>query len=215
MVIILTEKEDARMRKIILVSVAFCLFFSFNSIAVAQEQQPVGDHPMASFMDAKWGMTAADFAQNFEYKDSLKLERNANFYYLTNFKLGDLTLKKIKFKFVSKGSQDLKLSNRTQDSFILTEVLIFMTPEQFETLLQIFKVKYGEPTKYDEFNVRDSEGKSFLQKVARWEDKELKRMIIMERQASKLIDGMVMLIPVETKTKEEKKDKIKEAAEKI
>jgi hypothetical protein len=90
-----------------------------------------------------------------------------------------------------------------------------MKPEQFETLLQVFKVKYGEPLKYDEFDVRDSSGKKFLQKVARWEHKELKRLIIMERQASKLVDGMVMLIPIEPKTKEEKKDKIKEAAEKI
>lgn len=203
------------MRNIILVSVVFCLLFSFNSIAVAQEQQPAGDHPMASFMDAKWGMTAADFTTNFEYKNSLKLERNANFYYLTNFKLGDITLKKIKFKFVSKGSQDLKLDKRTHNSFILTEALIFMTPEQFETLLAIFKVKYGEPTKYDEFDVRDSSGGKFLQKVARWENKEIQRMIIMERQASKLVDGMVMLIPIETKTKKPKKDKIKEAAEKI
>lgn len=205
------------MRRIIAGCALVCLLLSFNLIASAQEPQPApaGDHPMVSFMDAKWGITAADFAQNFEYKDSLKLERNTNFYYLTNFKLGDLTLKKIKFKFVSKGSQDLKLSSRTLDSFILTEALIFMKPEQFETLLQIFKVKYGEPTKYDEFNVRDHTGKSFLQKVARWEDKEIKRLIVMERQASKLIDGMVMFIPIEEKTKEAKKDKIKEAAEKI
>ncbi|NIM14094.1 MAG: hypothetical protein GTO45_18785 [Candidatus Aminicenantes bacterium] len=203
------------MRRIIAGCALVCLLFSFNLIAFAQEQQPAGDHPMASFMDAKWGITAADFTQNFKYKDGLKLERNANFYYLKNFKLGELTLKKIKFKFVSKGSKDLQLSKRTHDSFILTEVLIFMTPEQFETLLQIFKVKYGEPTKYDEFDVRDHTGKSFLQKVARWENKEIKRMIIMERQASKLIDSMVMLIPIEAKTKKEKKDKIKEAAEKI
>jgi hypothetical protein len=203
------------MRKIIFVCILFCLLFSFNLIAVAQEQQSEGDHSMASFMDAKWGMTATEFTTNFEYKGSLKLERNANFYYLANFKLGDITLKKIKFKFVSKGSQDLQLSKKTHNSFILSEVLIFMKPEQFETLLQIFKVKYGEPTKYDEFNVRDHTGKSFLQKVARWEDKEIKRMIVMERQASKLVDGMVMFIPIETKTKKEKKDKIKEAAEKI
>jgi hypothetical protein len=204
------------MRRIIAGCAFVCLLFSFNSIAAAQGPQLAGDHPMASFMDAKWGITAADFTTNFEYKDSLKLERNTNFYYLTNFKLtGDLTLKKIKFKFVSKGSQDLKLSSRTLDSFILAEALIFMKPEQFETLLQIFKVKYGEPTKYDEFDVRDHTGKSFLQKVARWENKEIKRMIIMERQASKLVDGMVMLIPIEAKTKKQKKDKIKEAAEKI
>jgi hypothetical protein len=203
------------MRRIIAGCALFCLLLSFNFTAAAQEQPSAGDHPMASFMEAKWGITAADFTANFEYKSSLKLERDASFYYLANFKLGDLVLKKIKFKFVSKGSQDLKLTTKTLDSFILTEVLIFMKPEQYETLLEIFKVKYGEPLKYDEFNVRDSSGESFLQKVARWEDKELKRVIVMERQASKLIDSMVMFIPLEEKTKEGKKDKIKEAAEKI
>jgi hypothetical protein len=203
------------MRKIIIICVFVCLLLSVNLFSVPQDPQPVKDHPMASFMDAKWGTTAFDFTRNFVHKASLKLEKNHNFYYMPDFKLGDLVLKKVKFKFVSTGSQTLKLSNGTLKSFILAEVLIFMKPEDFETLLNIFKFKYGDPVKYDEFNVRDSEGKKFLQKVARWEDKEIGRLIVMERQASKLVDGMVMFIPIEAKTKKQKKDKIKEAAEKL
>jgi hypothetical protein len=92
---------------------------------------------------------------------------------------------------------------------------MYIKPDQFETLLQIFKTKYGEPTKSDEFETRDSSGNSFLQKVARWEAQDIKRLIIMEKQASKLVDGITMFIPIKPKKPVEKKDKIKEAAEKI
>ena len=132
------------MRKIIVICVFVCLFLSVNLFSVPQDPQPVKNHPMASFMDAKWGTTAFDFTRNFAHKSSLKLEKNNNFYYMSDFRLGDLILKKVKFKFVSTGSQTLKLNNGTLKNFILTEVLIFMKPEEFETLLNIFKCSFIE-----------------------------------------------------------------------
>lgn len=198
-------------KTIFFLTALFFLLMSFHSIAEAQE---AGENPMTSFMGANWGMSAEDFANTFKYKDEIKNEKE-EFFALNDFELAGMTIKKIRFKFAPKGNQDEKLAKRNYANLFLTEVYMYMKSDQFETLLQIFKTKYGDPTKYDEFETRDAVGKSFLQKVARWTDKGIKREIIMEKQASKLVDGTVMFIPLKPLVKEEKKDKIKEAAEKI
>jgi hypothetical protein len=194
--------------------VLFILLMSFHSIAEAQEGQGTGENPMASFMGAKWEMSAEDFTNHFRYKDEIKKEKD-EFFALDNFELGAMVIKKIRFKFEAKGNQDEKLMKKNYNHLFLTEIFMYIKPDQFETLLQIFKTKYGEPTKYDEFETRDSAGNSFLQKVARWEAQDIKRLIIMEKQASKLVDGLTTFIPIKPREKVEKKDKIKEAAEKI
>jgi len=184
--------------------------FSLTSFAKAPSAE---ENPMASFMGAKWGVSATYFEQNFPYQSQLK--KDDEFFYLNDFKLGDLKIYRIKFKFKGLSGTDMKLSKRNMDSLFLTEAYMFIKPEQFETLFDIFKLKYGEPAKYDEFETRDSTGHKFFQKVARWESKDIKRMIIMERQASKIVDGVIMFIPTEEPKKIIKKDKIKEAADKI
>ncbi|MGD2091353.1 MAG: hypothetical protein PVH61_34570 [Candidatus Aminicenantes bacterium] len=194
--------------------VLFILFISVHSIAEAQEDPGTDENPMASFMGAKWGMSAEDFTEHFRYKDDLKKEKE-EFFALDNFELGGMIIKKIRFKFDARGNKDEKLLKKNYNHLFLSEAFMYMKSDQFETLLQIFKTKYGDPTKYDEFETRDASGNSFLQKVARWEAQDIKRLIIMEKQASKLVDGTVMFIPIKPKVKVEKKDKIKEAAEKI
>jgi hypothetical protein len=194
--------------------VLIILLMSFHSIAEAQEGQSTGENPMATFMGAKWGMSAENFMQHFRYNDQIKKEKD-EFFSLDNFELGGMVIKKIRFKFEASGNKDEKLVKKNYNHLILTEIFMYIKPDQFETLLQIFKTKYGEPTKYDEFETRDSAGNSSLQKVARWEAQDIKRLIIMEKQASKLVDGLTMFIPIRAKVKVEKKDKIKEAAEKI
>jgi len=191
--------------------VLFILLISFHSIAEAQE---AGENPMASFMGATWGMSAEDFLNNFKYRDQIKNEKD-EFFMLENFELAGQMVKKIRFKFEPKGNQDAKLLKKNYGHLFLTEAFMYIKPDQFETLLQVFKTKYGEPTKYDEFETRDSVGSSFLQKVARWENQNIKRLIIMEKLASKLVDGIITFIPIKLQVKEEKKDEIKEAAEKI
>lgn len=194
--------------------VLFIMFMSFPSIAGAQEDQTPGENPMASFMGAKWGMSAEEFTTHFKYKDQYKTEKD-EFFMLENFELAGQVIKKIRFKFEPKGNQDSKLIKKNYNHLFLTEAFMYTKPDQFETLLQVFKTKYGEPTKYDEFETRDSAGSSFIQKVARWENQDIKRLIIMEKMASKLVDGIVTFIPIKPKEKVEKKDEIKEAAEKI
>ncbi len=194
--------------------VLFIMFMSFPSIAGAQEDQTPGENPMASFMGAKWGMSAEEFTTHFKYKDQYKTEKD-EFFMLENFELAGQVIKKIRFKFEPKGNQDSKLIKKNYNHLFLTEAFMYTKPDQFETLLQVFKTKYGEPTKYDEFETRDSAGGSFIQKVARWENQDIKRLIIMEKMASKLVDGIVTFIPIKPKEKVEKKDEIKEAAEKI
>jgi len=198
-------------KTIFFLTVLFILLMSFHSIAEAQE---AGENPMASFMGANWGMSAQDFENNFKYKDQIKNEKD-EFFSVNDFELGGVIVKKIRFKFEPKGNQDDKLLKKNYNHLFLTEVYMYMKSEDFETLLPIFKTKYGDPTKYDEFETRDSSGNAFLQKVARWVAQDIKREIVMEKQASKLVDGTVMFIPIKPAVKEEKKDKIKEAAEKI
>jgi hypothetical protein len=194
--------------------VLFIMFMSLPSAAGVQEDQTPGENPMASFMGAKWGMSAEEFTTHFMYKDQYKTEKD-EFFMLENFELAGQVIKKIRFKFEPRGNQDSKLIKKNYNHLFLTEAFMYTKPDQFETLLQVFKTKYGEPTKYDEFETRDSVGNSFMQKVARWEVQNIKRLIIMEKQASKLVDGIIMFIPIKPVEKVEKKDEIKEAAEKI
>lgn len=201
-------------KTIFLPIVMFILLMSFHSIAEAQEGQGTGENPMATFMGAKWGMSAENFTQHFRYFNQIKKEKD-EFFALDNFELAGMVIKKVRFKFDPKGNQDDKLVKRNYNHLFLSEAFMYMKSDQFETLLEVFKTKYGEPTKYDEFETRDSSGNSFLQKVARWEAQDIKRLIIMEKQASKLVDGITMFIPIKAKKPVEKKDKIKEAAEKI
>ena len=204
-----------QMKKTFFLSIVLFIFlFSFQTIAEAQEAPSAGESPLASFMGAKWGMSAEDFSNHFRYSDQIKKEKD-EFFALDNFELGGMVIKKIRFKFDAKGNKDDKLTKRNYNHLFLSEAFMYIKPDQYETLLQIFKTKYGEPTKSDEFETRDSSGNSFLQKVARWEAQDIKRLIIMEKQASKLVDGIITFIPIKPKEKVEKKDKIKEAAEKI
>jgi hypothetical protein len=203
------------MKRIFYLSIVLLfLLMSFHFIAEAQEGQSTGENPMASFMGAKWGINAESFMQHFRYKNQIRKEKD-EFFSLNDFELGGMVIKKIRFKFETQGTQDEKLLKKNYNNLFLTEVYMYMKSDQFETLLQIFKTKYGDPTKYDEFETRDSSGNSFLQKVARWEAQDIKRLITMEKQASILVDGTVMFIPIKPMVKEKKKDKIKEAAEKI
>lgn len=197
------------MKKIFCLSIlGLVLILWFQASGAAQDTDP-----MATFMEAQWGINATVFSEQFKYKDLLK--KDDDFFYLTDFDLGGQVLKKIKFKFDTKSGEQAKLRKPDYDRIFFTEAYMFFKPEQYETLLEVFKVKYGAPTKYDEFEVRDGTGASFLQKVALWENQKIKRMIVMERQASKLVDSMISFIPIKEKVPVKEEDKIKEAADKI
>ena len=196
------------MRKISLLCIASILFLSLSVNLIGQEE-----NPMASFMDAKWGINANVFENTFRYKDELKKKDDG--FYLSDFKLGPMTLSEIKFIFKTKGEEKLKLTKRNYNSLYFAEVYIFIKPEQFDELFNIFKVRYGDPQKFDQREVRNRSGDPFLQKVAVWVDKDINREIVMERQASKLVDGVAMFIPHKTEVKVVEKDKTKAAAEKL
>jgi len=186
------------------------LFLSLSVHLIGQEGN---GKAMESFMGAKWGISAAEFESTFWYKDQLK-KKDYDFY-LKDFKLGNLVIGEIKFIFRGKGDEKIKLQRRNYERVFLIETYIFIKPEQFDGLLEIFKIKYGDPQKYTEHPVRNRSGDAFMQKIAEWINTDIKRMIIVERQASKLVDGVAMLIPYRTKVIKEKKDLKKAAAEKI
>ena len=93
------------------------LLMSLPAIAEAQE---AGENPMATFMGAKWGMSATDFTEHFRYKDQLKKEKD-DFFSLDNFELGGMIIKKIRFKFEAKGNQDEKLVRKNYNHLFLSE----------------------------------------------------------------------------------------------
>ena len=201
------------MKKSIFLSIVLLILLLSSPFSSFVQGQGAEENPMATFMGVKWGITATNFEQNFPYQSQLK--KDDEFFYLNDFDLGDLVIYKIRFKFQGLSGADVKFNKKNFDSLYLTEAFMFIKPDQFEPLFEIFKVKYGEPQKFDEFETRDSTGNKFIQKVARWENKDLKREIVMEKQASKIVDGVIMFIPIEEAKKVVKKDKIKEAADKI
>lgn len=188
----------------------FVLIFVFITFPVKSESKK--DNPMASFMGVKWGTSAFDFINNFKYKHRLKKYQA---FYLRNFKLGDMVIEEIDFIFKPKDGLKLKFKKKNYGKLFFVKAVMHISPDQFEDLSEIFKIKYGEPFKFKEYEVQNRMGAKFLQKSAIWVDTEIERMIIMQRLASKITDGLIVFAEHDPDSTKEDKKKKKKAADEL
>lgn len=166
------------MKKIV---IGFMVLVICSTILMSTEENPFG-----SFMGMKWGMNAAEFAEKFEY--DIKLYSGG--FFLSNFTLGTLNIKRILFVFKNIGDEkDLKFKDKNFNQFIFSKAIMVTTPGQFENLLDIFTKKYGTPLKTKNSKLQNRMGAEFLQTIVFWENGD--RMIALYRYGNKIDEGLV------------------------
>jgi len=202
------------MKKLNLI-IVFALCVMFASALYSQENQtpPEKENPMSSFMGMKWGTDALSFNNTFNQKYRTSASQNG--FLLKNYKLGDIVLKGILFEFKATEGINLIFVRPFYPKFVFDSVIISYSPNDFETILSIFKAKYGEPTTFEESKIYNKLGMPFLQKTAEWIDQGIERKISLYKYASKIDEGIGILNKIDPFEKLKANDKAKAAAEQL
>jgi len=145
------------------------------------------ENPFDSFMGMKWGINAAEFKANFKYK----VRSYSEGFVLDNFPLGSLVIKSIGFTFINIGPvKNMKFKEKNYSQFSFSKVFMLTTPDQFESLLEIFTKKYGKPIKSKDSKIQNRMGAEFSQSIVYWENGE--RAISLYRYGNTIDKGFAV-----------------------
>ncbi|MCK5055618.1 MAG: hypothetical protein KAT34_03120 [Candidatus Aminicenantes bacterium] len=194
------------------------LFFCVNLCLSEDISDDLKKEQMGSFMGIKWGMVLKGFRAYINEKTGLNPERKKGAsreldelyamrkYTLNNFLILDFyvdivflfkntpeRLEQLRAKYKKEWRVRLKLDH--SKNLFLNSVFINCTPNHFEELFFIFKIKYGEPTSYNETEIQNRMGAKFIQKEARWINEKLKRKIVMEKYANSINESSIYFLP--------------------
>jgi hypothetical protein len=185
------------------------VMFSFMLFA---EEEP---NPFDSFMGMKWGTNAKDYESNFKYPiDSRMAFKDDGVFILTNLKLGTVTIEKVYLLFKkTENNKDLIFFWTNYNLYFFYQVNMNFEPSQFDSILDIFTIKYGTPNKVENTKIQNRMGAEFLQTIAYWENGD--RTIILYRYGSKIDKGNATFISKEefNKTKDKEKKENEKAAD--
>ena len=156
------------------------------------------ENSMVSFMGQKWGVSAAEFLKTFKYKNQLIKISPASLG-LQNFKLWDMVVPNIIFSFKGEVGKKLRFVKKNYDKFFFDSVGMQLKPDQFDSILEIFKIKYGKPTWYTESDIQTQNPyrtvPEYRQKVARWMREGIGREIVLIGYANNMFHGFVVFLP--------------------
>lgn len=173
------------------------LIFVLLAVGVLLAEEPLQSGDMESFMGLKWGLDKATYEKQF--KAAFKQKSKA-FRKLLELKSLEVFKSPIQLEFTSSDSN--KTAKKSKQDMILTGITIKITSGNFEDLFDVFKMKYGEPTGYDERIIQNQYGAKLTQKVAIWDNENIGRSIMMMKFTSFLDRGLIELVPY--KSEEEK-----------
>lgn len=173
------------------------LIFVLLAVGVLLAEEPLQSGDMESFMGLKWGLDKATYEKQF--KAAFKQKRKA-FRKLLELKSLEVFKSPIQLEFTSSDSN--KTAKKSKQDMILTGITIKITSGNFEDLFDVFKMKYGEPTGYDERIIQNQYGAKLTQKVAIWDNENIGRSIMMMKFTSFPDRGLIELVPY--KSEEEK-----------
>ena len=148
-------------------------------------------------MGLEWGLNKATYEKQFkaDFKQKSKAFRK-----LLELKSLEVFKSPIQLKFTSSDSNGN--AKKSKQDMILTGITIKMTSGNFEELFDVFKIKYGQPTGYDESIIQNQYGAKLTQKVAVWDNENIGRSIMMQKFSPFLGHGLIELVPY--KSEEEK-----------
>ena len=176
--------------------------FSENAIKSAK------GNSFALFMGIPWKTNAMDFLKYFKYK-SFPFSMG---FMLNNFPLGNTNIKKIAFFFKS-NERTLNFKKSNYSKFYFESVFMSFEPDQFESILDVFKTKYGKTVDIKEYEIQNRMGAKFSQKEVFWKNKD--RVIHLTRYGNKIDEGIASFQSIEESQKdiEKQKEENKKAAD--
>jgi hypothetical protein len=181
------------MKRCVFLILTFVLL-TVGSVLAEEALQP-GE--MESFMGLKWGLNKAAFEK--QYKSAYK-QKSKEFRRVLELRSLEVFKSPIQLEFTSSNSNGNEKPSK-QD-LILTGVTINIISSNFEELFDVFKIKYGQPTGYDESIIQNQYGAKLTQKVAVWDNENIGRTIMMMKFSSYPDHGLIQLVPY--KSEEEK-----------
>jgi len=203
------------MKRVMSLIVVIALCFAGTIALYAQESQttptPEKEHPMASFMGWKWGIDARYVAYSFDNKKYEKILLKKGFK-IENYPLGAFDLKEIGFIFEDKYGQERDFVNTNYPSLLLDAVVIKFTPNKFEDMYDILKIKYGDPTADVESNIQSMTGVTLLQKIPIWLDLEIGRQIVLTKYSDNIMEGAITFCKYDPNFFKSREEKLKAAA---
>jgi hypothetical protein len=165
-------------------------------------------NPFALFMGMPWKMNAVYFKIYFKY-DLIPFPQG---FASSNFPLGNINIETIAFAFKSQ-DKNLKFNKNNYSKFYFNQVLMTIEPAQFETLLDVFTKKYGNPFEVKEYDIQNRMGAKFNQKEVYWKNGD--RKIILSCYTETVDKGRVAFFSIEDENQlqKEREKKAKEAAD--
>jgi hypothetical protein len=197
------QKKENEMKKILLLSLILISVHSFSQVK---------ENPFNSIMGMKWGINVAEFKKSFQYPLQVFAYKNELFF--ENFELGDLTIDTVTFVFNSK-VRGLEFSEANFERFFLSSAYMDIVPDQFDSLLDIFKTKYGSPLNIKNSTLQNRMGAKFAQTEVMWENGN--RFILLDRYSNNLEKGLCLFTSVTKINDDLKEGKLRnrEAADKL
>lgn len=191
--------------KITLFIVFFMLFFS-PSFSQMKE------NPFNSIMGMKWGTNAAEFKKIFQYPLQEFAYKNELFF--RNLELGDLVIDTVTFVFKSK-ERELEFTEANFGKFNLVSAYMDIKSDQFDSLFEIFKTKYGKPTSILQPTLQNKMGATFTQTKVKWINGD--RIIVLDRYSYDLENGLCLFTSGANIGDDLKEEKLRnqEAADKL
>jgi hypothetical protein len=173
------------------------LTFLLLAVGVLLAEEPLQSGDMESFMGLKWGLNKVAYEKQF--KAAFK-QKSKEFRKLLELKSLEVFKSPIQLEFTSSVSNEN--AKTSKQDMILTGVTINITSSNFEELFDVFKIKYGEPTGYDESIIQNQYGAKLTQKVVAWDNENIGRSIMMMKFSVFPDHGLIELVPY--KSEEEK-----------
>lgn len=187
----------------------FTLSLAFLAMTLFSEE-----HPMNSFMGQRWGVDGGTFKYRFE--DAKKLEMYSRGYFLFDYFIGDIQFKSINFIFKAQDKSHKKMTRKNARFYQLHSVALKLSSASFEDLMDVFKMKYGEPLSRDEGTIENRMGVSFDQVEVSWQDKSCNRMITGLKRSENIDECRILLSPInDPDADSEEMQKKREVADKI
>lgn len=130
-------------------SVLTLMLFMFSTFLFSIDKS---SSPYDSFMGMKWGMNAKDFKEVFENRFDFKLQEYPEGFWFDGLVLGEIGDISPSLEFITK-EDGIKWKEKNYSEFYFENVILVISSNEFEPLLDILKEKYGEPKSIKEYPI--------------------------------------------------------------
>ncbi len=187
------------MKKVIVILIVFSFILPLYSGSKAA---------MSKFMGHQWETTADVFWKTFQFKEGCMFHGSAII--VENYELAEDLWVRLTIYFSSES--EIEFTKENYSKFRLTDVRWRFLSDHYDTMVNIFKFKYGAPVEEKSYTSSTRRGFKETTKWCKWEASG--RYVIIEHSLDNKIFASAYMGPVDRKVRE-KKVNIEDAATKF